>query len=269
MTSSINDPVEVWLDIPGYEGEYQAQQPRSYKESASTLDKHKAREDIPMVGIMEKIYVDVETYSEVDLKECGVFRYADDPSFEVMLFAFAYGDDPVKVIDIAQGEKIPFYVLDDLYDSGVLKLAHNAQFEITCLSRWFGKELPPEQWECTAVRASTLGLPRSLAGVGDALGLKEDEKKMAIGKRLVQYFARPCLPTKTNGGRRRNFPHHEPEKWALYKEYNAQDVVTERAIYKAMENTPLQSNGSGNCGGSTRKLTRPVCWLTGHSHKTL
>lgn len=112
-----------------------------------------------MVGIMEKIYVDVETYSEVDLKECGVFRYADDPSFEVMLFAFAYGDDPVKVIDIAQGEKIPFYVLDDLYDSGVLKLAHNAQFEITCLSRWFGKELPPEQWECTAVRASTLGLP--------------------------------------------------------------------------------------------------------------
>lgn len=186
----------------------------------------------------QRLWCDIETYSEADLKECGVYRYSDDPTFEVMLFGYAYDEDEVKVIDIASGEKIPDYVLDDLYDPEIVKMAHNANFEITCLSRWLGRELPPEQWECTAVRASTLGLPRSLAGVGEALGLPEDEKKMAIGKRLVQYFAKPCAPTKTNGGRRRNLPHHEPEKWALYKDYNAQDVVTERAIYKAMERYP-------------------------------
>lgn len=180
------------------------------------------------------LFCDIETYCEVDLKTCGVFRYADDPSFEVMLFGFAYNDEDVKVIDIASGEKIPDYVLEDLFDAEILKLAHNAQFEITCLSRWLGRELPPEQWYCTAVRAATLGLPRSLEAVGDALGLPEDEKKLKIGKQLIQYFAKPCAPTKTNGGRTRNLPRHEPEKWALYKTYNIGDVATERSIYKRM-----------------------------------
>lgn len=184
------------------------------------------------------LFVDIETYSEADLKTCGVYRYVDDPSFEVMLFGYAYGDDPVEVVDFASGESLPKQVLTDMADPHVRKIAHNANFERTCLTKWLGVYMDPMQWDCTAIRASTLGLPRSLADVGEALGLKEDEKKMAIGKRLVQYFAKPCAPTKTNGGRRRNLPSHEPGKWALYKEYNRQDVVTERVIYHAMEKAP-------------------------------
>lgn len=184
------------------------------------------------------LHIDIETYSETDLPKCGVYRYCDDPSFEVQLFAYAYDDGPVIVVDIACGENIPSQVLADLASRHVVKIAHNANFERTCLTKWLDTYMDPAQWECTAVRASMLGLPRSLAEVGNVLGLKEDEKKMAIGKRLMQYFAKPCAPTKTNGGRRRNLPHHEPEKWALYKEYNRQDVVTERAIYHAMEAAP-------------------------------
>lgn len=184
------------------------------------------------------LFCDIETFSEADLKKCGVYRYAEDPTFEVQLFGFAYDDEPVQVVDIANGEEIPKDMLADLTDPDVLKIAHNANFERTCLSEWLETYMAPEQWYCTAVRASTLGLPRSLAGVGEAIGLPEDEKKMAVGKRLIQYFAKPCAPTKTNGGRRRNLPHHEPEKWALYKEYNAQDVATERAIYRRMSKFP-------------------------------
>lgn len=185
-----------------------------------------------------KLHVDIETYSETDLKTCGVYRYVDDPTFEVMLFGYAYDEDEVVVVDIAQGESLPSQVLADMANPDVVKVAHNANFERTCLTKWLGFYMNPEQWECTAVRASTLGLPRSLADVGEVLGLPEDKKKMAIGKRLVQYFAKPCAPTKTNGGRKRNLPRHEPEKWALYKEYNRQDVVTERAIDHLMENAP-------------------------------
>lgn len=185
-----------------------------------------------------KLHIDIETYSETDLKTCGVYRYVDDPAFEVMLFAYAYDDEPVSVVDVASGESLPSRVLADLANPNVVKIAHNANFERTCLTKWLDIYMEPAQWECTAVRASTLGLPRSLEKVGEALGLKEDEKKMAIGKRLVMYFAKPCAPTKTNGGRRRNLPHHEPEKWALYKEYNRQDVATERTIYHIMESEP-------------------------------
>lgn len=184
------------------------------------------------------LFVDIETYSEVDLKKCGAYRYVDDPSFEVMLFAYAYDDEPVTVVDFAQGEKLPDEVLFDMASFGVIKVAHNANFERTCLTKWLGLYMHPAQWYCTAVRAATLGLPRSLEAVGEVLGLKEDEKKMAIGKRLIQYFAKPCAPTKTNGGRRRNLPHHEPEKWALYKEYNKQDVATERVIFNIMKRYP-------------------------------
>lgn len=184
------------------------------------------------------MFVDIETFSKTDLKACGVYRYCDDPAFEVLLFAYAYDNDPVEVVDIACGEILPAPVLGDLIDPNVIKIAHNANFERTCLTQWLGIYMEPEQWECTAVRASTLGLPRSLEDVGNALGLKEDEKKMAIGKRLIRYFCVPCPPTKTNGRRTRNLPHHEPEKWALFKEYNKQDVVTERAIYRMMESAP-------------------------------
>ena len=184
------------------------------------------------------LFIDIETYSETDLKTCGVYRYVDDPAFEVMLFAYAYNDDPVDVVDFACGESLPSKVLADLANPRVIKIAHNANFERTCLTKWLDTYMDPAQWECTAVKASTLGLPRSLENVGKVLGLKEDERKMAIGKRLIMYFSRPCAPTKTNGRRTRNLPRHEPEKWALYKEYNKQDVVTERAIFHVMESAP-------------------------------
>lgn len=186
----------------------------------------------------KKLFIDIETFSDVELKGCGVYKYADSNAFEIMLFGYAYDNDDVAVIDLAQGEELTPQLLKDLTDPSVLKLAHNANFERTCLAAWLKQEMPPEQWECTAVRASTLGLPRSLAAVGEALRLGEDEKKMAIGKRLVTYFAKPCSPTKVNGGRTRNLPRHEPERWALYKEYNKQDVVTERVIYERLISYP-------------------------------
>ena len=158
------------------------------------------------------LFCDIETFSETDLKKSGVFKYCEDPAFEIMLFGYAYNDDPIKVVDLASGEVLPERVRADLENPDVLKIAHNANFERTCLTKALGAYMRPEEWYCTAVRAATLGLPRSLAGVGDAIGLPEDEKKMAVGKRLVQYFAKPCAPTKTNGGRRRNLPQHEPDK---------------------------------------------------------
>lgn len=184
------------------------------------------------------LFIDIETYSETDLKECGVYRYCEDPAFEVDLLGYAYGEEKVKVLDLLQGEQIPEELLKDLTDPDVIKIAHNANFERTCLTKWLDTDMNPAQWYCTAVRAATLGLPRSLEGVGEALGLAEDEKKMAVGKRLIQYFAKPCAPTKTNGGRRRNLPHHEPEKWKIYKDYNGRDVETERTIFYKMQAFP-------------------------------
>ena len=184
------------------------------------------------------LFIDIETYSETDLKECGVYRYCEDPAFEVDLLGYAYGEEKVKVLDLLQGEQIPEELLKDLTNPDVIKIAHNANFERTCLTKWLDTDMDPAQWYCTAVRAATLGLPRSLEGVGEALGLAEDEKKMAVGKRLIQYFAKPCAPTKTNGGRRRNLPHHEPEKWKIYKDYNGRDVETERTIFYKMQAFP-------------------------------
>lgn len=184
------------------------------------------------------LYIDIETYSETDLKTCGVYKYADDPNFEIQLIGYAYNNDEVRIIDLAKGDKIPHSLLTDLTNEEVTKIAHNANFERTCLQAALFDAMPPEQWECTAVRASTLGLPRSLAAVGEVLGLKDDEKKMAEGKRLVQYFSKPCAPTNANGGRTRNLPRHEPERWELYKQYNIQDVVTERVIRERLQKYP-------------------------------
>ena len=184
------------------------------------------------------LFIDIETYSETDLKECGVYRYCEDPAFEVDLLGYAYGEEKVKVLDLLQGEQIPEELLKDLTNPDVIKIAHNANFERTCLTKWLDTDMDPAQWYCTAVRAATLGLPHSLEGVGEALGLAEDEKKMAVGKQLIQYFAKPCAPTKTNGGRRRNLPHHEPEKWKIYKDYNGRDVETERTIFYKMQAFP-------------------------------
>ena len=187
-----------------------------------------------MPGLMG---IDIETYSSAPLPRCGVYRYCDAPDFEILLFSYAFDDAPVKTIDLAGGESLPKEVISALEDSEVIKVAYNAQFERVCLSRYLGRWLDPHQWRCTMVMAAYLTLPGRLADAAVALGTTE--KKMEEGKDLIRYFSVPCKPTKTNGGRTRNLPTDAPEKWAVYRQYNAQDVETERAIRKALEKFPL------------------------------
>ncbi len=188
---------------------------------------------------MSVLHIDLETYSDVDIGKCGAYRYVDSPNFEILLLAYAYDDGPVTVIDVAQREGWPMQVIDDILSSEVTKVAHNAAFERICLSKFLNTKLDPKAWHCTMVHALSLGFPASLADVGKALKLEEDKQKMAVGKRLITYFCKPCKPTMANGQRTRNYPHHDPEKWALFKEYNRQDVVTEQAIYDRLMKFPL------------------------------
>ena len=188
---------------------------------------------MPVLGI------DIETYSSADLKRCGVYRYVEAPDFEILLFGYALDDEPVHVIDLTE-QSIPGEILGMLLDPGIVKQAFNANFERVCLSRHLGQTLPPEQWQCTAVHASMLGLPRTLEQVGKLLGLPEDEQKMKEGKALISYFCVPCKPTKTNGGRTRNLPHHDVEKWNTFIEYNRRDVEVERNIRHIMEKFPVR-----------------------------
>ena len=181
--------------------------------------------------------IDIETYSSAPLPKCGVYRYCDAPDFEILLFSYAFDDAPVKTIDLAGGESLPKEVISALEDPSIIKVAYNAQFERVCLSRYLGHWLDPHQWRCTMVMAAYLTLPGRLADAAVALGTTE--KKMEEGKDLIRYFSVPCKPTKTNGGRTRNLPANTPEKWAVYRQYNAQDVETERAIRKALEKYPL------------------------------
>lgn len=181
--------------------------------------------------------LDLETYSSAPLPRCGVYRYCDAPDFEILLFSYAFDDEPVQTIDLASGETLPKEVISALEDPGIIKVAYNAQFERVCLSRYLGHWLDPHQWRCTMVMAAYLTLPGRLADAAVALGTTE--KKMEEGKDLIRYFSVPCKPTKTNGGRTRNLPADAPEKWAVYRQYNAQDVETERAIRKALEKYPL------------------------------
>lgn len=184
--------------------------------------------------------IDIETYSSVDLTEAGVYRYTEDPFFDVMLVAYAFGDEDVHVIDLMT-DGYPGKTETDkqfwkaLTDPNVEKRAYNAPFERTCLAKYTGKEMPPEEWVDTMIQALVMGLPAGLGAVGDAMGLPKDEQKDKQGKALIQYFCKPCRPTRTNGERTRNLPEHAPEKWELFKEYNRQDVVAERAIAKKLE----------------------------------
>lgn len=188
---------------------------------------------------MRTLSIDIETYSPLDLRQHGVYAYAAHPEFEILLFGYAFDDDPVQVIDLVQGEKLPQELQNALYDPEILKTAFNASFERTCLSAFLGSVTPPEQWSCTAVWARELGLPATLESVGIVLGLPEDKQKLKTGKALIRYFSIPCKPTKTNGMRTRNLPQHDPERWQLYKEYNAGDVVAERAIRKKLAHYPI------------------------------
>lgn len=184
---------------------------------------------------MRRLAIDIETYSNVSLLTSGVYAYAASPDFEILLFGYAFDDDPVAVVDLAQGERLPKEVLDALFDASVQKTAFNANFERTCISKWLAAGMPASEWSCTAVLAKELGLPNSLDAVGKVIGLPEDQQKLKTGKALIRYFSVPCKATKANGQRTRNLPAHDPEKWALYKEYNRQDVVAEREIRKRLE----------------------------------
>lgn len=177
--------------------------------------------------------VDVETYSSVDLAASGVYRYCEAPDFTILLISYAVNGGTVKTVDLACGDDDTVF-RDLLFDPKVIKIAYNANFERTTLAKFYGKYMPPEEWRDTMIAAHSCGLPGTLATVGISLGLPEDKKKDMIGKRLVTYFCKPCAPTKTNGGRTRNLPAHDPEKWSLFKDYNRQDVVAEMAIAKAI-----------------------------------
>lgn len=188
---------------------------------------------------MKTLAIDIETYSSVSLQKCGVYAYAQSPDFEILLFGYAWDDGPVNVIDLTAGQKLSQDVQDALCDSQILKTAFNASFERTCLSVFLGLPMPPEQWSCTAVMARELGLPGSLEMVGEVIGLPEDKQKSKTGKALIRYFSVPCKPTEVNGGRTRNLPKHDPERWALYIEYNRQDVEAERAIRNRLQRFPV------------------------------
>ena len=179
---------------------------------------------------MRTISIDIETYSSVDLSEAGVYRYAEAPDFEVLLIGYSIDGGPVQVHDCTQPGCWPRDLLHALTDPKVVKTAFNANFERTCLAAALEEEMPPEQWSDTMILAMEMGLPGSLAAAGMALGLPEEQLKDPVGKSLIQYFSKPCKPTKVNGGRTRNLPQHDPDKWKLYIEYNRQDVVTEMAI---------------------------------------
>ena len=183
---------------------------------------------------MKQLGIDIETYSSREISEVGVYAYVDSPDFEILLFAYSVDRGPVQIVDLAQGEELPAEILQALTDPAVLKTAYNANFEMTCLGKILGW-MNPAQWSCTSVLALTLGLPGYLAGVGDALQFGEDKQKMKVGKRLISYFCKPCKPTKANGMRERNLPEHDPENWALFKEYCRQDVVSEQEIRARLE----------------------------------
>lgn len=181
---------------------------------------------------MKTLSIDVETYSDIDLISCGAYRYADHPSFEVMLVAYSEDYGPVKVVDLANGEKLSDNFIAALTNPDITKTAYNANFERICFASMFGKSkiFEPEQWECTMVLAAQVGLPLSLAEVSAALGLPKDKTKLKSGRDLIRYFCVPCKPTKINGGRTRNLPEHDMEKWRRFKEYNQRDVEAENYI---------------------------------------
>lgn len=186
---------------------------------------------------MSLLAIDIETFSDVDLPKCGVYAYADSPLFEILLFAYAFDDEPTAVVDLARGERLPDRVLAALEDESIIKTAFNAAFERTCISRYLGRQLSPASWQCTAVQSAMLALPLTLDGVGEVLNIKR--KKLKEGAALLRYFSMPCKPTKANGGRTRNRPEDAPEMWERFKAYCIRDVDAEREIREKLHNYPI------------------------------
>ena len=207
------------------------------------------------MGNIKTLSCDLETFSSVDLPKAGLYRYAESPDFEILLFAYSVNEGPVQVVDVACGEEVPEEILAALTDDDVEKWAYNAQFERVCLSYWLrrhhpehfssysipedsvGNYLDPSAWKCSRIWGAYMGLPLSLKGVGAVLKL--DEQKMEEGADLIKYFCKPCRPTKKNGGRTRNLPHHDPAKWALFKKYNERDVQVEMRIQERLRHYPV------------------------------
>lgn len=178
------------------------------------------------------LFIDVETFSSVDIKDSGAYKYIESPDFEILIIGYALDDGPVIIVDLAQGEEMPEEFEEALLDPECVKVAHNAVFERLSFKR-IGYNTPAEQWYCTSVKAAYCGLPLSLDGVSEALNLTD--KKLDTGKALIKYFSCPCKATRVNGMRTRNYPEHAPEKWEMYKEYNKYDVLAEREIFHRLE----------------------------------
>lgn len=189
---------------------------------------------------MRELSIDIETFSSVDIGKAGLFKYVQSEDFEILLFAYSFDNKPVKVIDLARGEQLTADLIAALSDKNIIKTAYNASFEWYCLNKFW--KTPIEQWQCTMIKGLYAGYPAGLKAIGDAMGLSEDKKKLMTGKALIRYFCIPCKPTKSNGGRTRNFPKHDEEKWKLFKEYNAQDVVTEIEIKNRLSKISFPQN---------------------------
>lgn len=181
--------------------------------------------------------IDIETYSSVDLKKAGLYRYVQSPDFQILLFAYSWDGEPVRVVDLAQGEEIPKHVLMALNDPFIIKHAYNASFEWYCLNKFW--QSPIDQWRCTMVHGLYCGYTAGLGPTGEALGVPQDKRKLGVGGSLIRTFCVPTKPTKSNGNRTRTLPHHEPEKWRLFKEYCAGDVVAEMAILRRLSAFPV------------------------------
>ena len=186
---------------------------------------------------MPILSIDIETYSDVDLSKCGVYAYSDSPNFEILLFAYAFDEEPTQIVDLACGERLPERVLAALEDPAITKAAFNAQFERTCISKYLERRLSPSGWQCTAVQSAMLALPLSLDSVGEVLNIQR--KKLKEGADLVRFFSMPCKPTKANGGRTRNRPEDAPEKWERFKTYCIRDVDAEREIRQRLWKFPI------------------------------
>ena len=205
--------------------------------------------------MMKEMSIDLETYSDVNITKCGAYKYAESEEFEILLFGVSVDGGPVTVYDLACGDTIPEEILAALSDENVTKWAFNASFERICLTNWLkkhhleyftgysvpedpaGQYLDPASWKCTMIWSAYMGLPLSLEGVGAVLKLQD--QKLKEGKDLIRYFCTPCKPTKANGGRTRNLPEHDPEKWELFKKYNQRDVEVEMAIQKRLSKYPV------------------------------
>ena len=187
---------------------------------------------------VKHLSIDIETRSSVDIAKAGAYKYAQSPDFQILLFAYQFGEDPVEIIDFTDGETLPKELVPALKNPKVIKHAYNAAFEWYCLNR-AGFETPIDQWRCTMVHGLYCGYTAGLDATGKAIGLPQDKQKLAIGKALIRYFCVPCKPTRSNGNRTWNQPWHDPEKWKLFKEYCRQDVVTEHAILARLKQFPM------------------------------